>query len=122
MAYYSGSSGSLYLNEKDADTFPDKAVAKVRGWNISQQTQTLDCTTLSDTDRVYEPGLRSYNGSANFFYYPVTGKSSFASIIDSQFETGSDKPEIIQLELRVATSSSDTTTGATGTDDITTLK
>jgi len=49
---------------------------------LSQSVETLDVTSLQDTDRNYRPGLRTYTGTANFFYTPdEDGRQTFGSLI-----------------------------------------
>lgn len=70
-AIYSGSHGSLYMDVNDEkNEFPGKPAARVRSWSMSQSMETLDVTSLQDTERNYRPGLRSYTGTADFYYSP----------------------------------------------------
>lgn len=64
MAYYSGSSGELYINGTKA--------ARVSSWQFSTSLATLEATSLQDTDRVIVPGVRSTTGSCTLFYYTDT--------------------------------------------------
>lgn len=91
-SYFSGSHGSLWAETRTSDpqapanTY-DKPLAKVRSWSLSQTTQAMETTTLQDTDRTYIPGLRSYTGSASFYYYPDKDQKipGLASLIRSGF-------------------------------------
>ena len=91
MAYFSGSHGALYVDSQfAADNYDNKKpIAKVKGWTLNQTTQAMDSTTLEDTDSTYEPGLRSYTGTANFFYYPTAGQDSLGSLINRSMKTRS---------------------------------
>lgn len=64
MAFYSGSSGELYIDGTKA--------AKVSSWQFSANLATLEATSLADTDRVIVPGVRSTSGSCSLFYYTDT--------------------------------------------------
>lgn len=87
MAYYSGSHGALYLDiDGNKNVFEDEPVAKVRGWSISQTTETLDVTSLQDTDRNFRPGLRSMTGTAQFFYYTSRNNQSFSDFINRSIQ------------------------------------
>jgi len=44
-------------------------VANVQSWSLNGQQETLDCSTLGDTDRVYESGMKSATGQARILYY-----------------------------------------------------
>lgn len=80
MAYLSGSHGSLWVDTgvdsagNPKNNVYDKPLAKVKSWNLTQSTQAVDTTTLQDTDRTFVAGLRSYTGSASFFYFPDTAQ------------------------------------------------
>ena len=64
MAFYSGSSGELYIDGTKA--------AKVSSWQFSSSLATLEATSLADTDRVITAGTRSTSGSCTLFYYTDT--------------------------------------------------
>ena len=91
MAYYSGSHGSLWADNGPATgerNVYDKPLAKVRSWSLSQTTQAVETTSLQDTDRTYVPGLRSYTGSASFYYFPSsTNPPGLSSLIRRNFAT-----------------------------------
>ena len=90
MAYLSGSHGSLWVDKgpaSDERNQYDKPLAKVRSWSLSQTTQAVETTSLQDTDRTFVPGLRSYTGSASFYYFPKTDKTpGLSSLLKRYFE------------------------------------
>ena len=81
MTLYAGSHGSIYVDSATAANTYDKPIAKVKDWKMSMKAETLDATSLNDLDRVYLPGLRSYTGSASFFYYTSSTEDTFSDLI-----------------------------------------
>lgn len=81
MGFFTGSQGQLLLAPRDAvpngrgvlcnanGDSVEKVIAKVKSWTFTSSTQTLDVTSLGDTDRVFREGLRSSSGNAQIFYY-----------------------------------------------------
>lgn len=61
MAFFSSQDGSLYIDGQRA--------AKVVNWTVSVSADSLDTTTLEDTDRTAIYGLRSASGSCRLYYY-----------------------------------------------------
>jgi hypothetical protein len=61
MTYHSGKDGTLTCN--------GSRVAKVSNWTLSANVETMETTTLTESDRSFVPGLRGYSGSATIFYY-----------------------------------------------------
>ena len=44
-------------------------VGKLKNWSYTSQQQTLDTTTLQDTDKTLLNGVRSASGQASLLYY-----------------------------------------------------
>lgn len=87
MAYLSGSQGSLWIDDENNANNYDLPLAKVRNWSLSLSTDALETTTLEDTDRTFVPGLRSYAGTASFYYFPTNDQSpGLSSIMRRTFE------------------------------------
>ena len=61
MSFYSGKDGRLLID--------GTAAAKVRNWSYQASMQTLETTTLGDTDRTITNGIRSHSGACSLFYY-----------------------------------------------------
>jgi len=59
--FYTGRDGSMLLN--------GTALAKVSNWSMQGELETLETTTLGDTQRTYVPGLQGFNGNASILYY-----------------------------------------------------
>ena len=73
MTYHSGKDGSL--------TYDGSQVAKVTNWNVSASIDTLETTTLTESDRSFIPGLRRYTGSATIFYYDDAPKPLLERVV-----------------------------------------
>lgn len=43
-------------------------VAEVRNWSVSESADTIEDTTMNDTSRTYQAGLKSWNGSLTAFW------------------------------------------------------
>lgn len=65
MTLYSGIEGSLW-----AKTQGDwLKVAEAKAWTFTMNAEALDATTLGETDRTLEDGVRSCSGSCSLYYY-----------------------------------------------------
>jgi len=58
---YTGRDGRLLLG---SDT-----LVKVTAWTLQADLETLECTTLGDSQRNYVPGVQGFSGSATLLYY-----------------------------------------------------
>ena len=92
MTFLSGSQGSLWSdiigpNDDDPNVYT-APLAKVRSWSLSQSKQVVESTTLQDTDRLFVPGLRSYTGTASFYYFPKGNeRTGLHTLIEREFRT-----------------------------------
>lgn len=43
-------------------------VAEVRDWSINETADTIEDTTINDTSKTFQAGLKSWNGSLNAFW------------------------------------------------------
>ena len=43
-------------------------VAEVRNWSISETADTIEDTTMNDTSKTFQAGLKSWNGSLTAFW------------------------------------------------------
>ena len=92
MSFFSGSDGQLWFAEQtgipnaDVASFLAKSlIGKVKNWSFSSTTETLDVTSLGDTDRTFREGLRSATGSCSLFYYTRTdGTGTVQQLIEQQ--------------------------------------
>ena len=62
--FYSGQDGRLIVN--------DSTVAKVRSWSFTANQAVLETTSLGDSTRTLEAGVRSLTGSCSLYYYNDT--------------------------------------------------
>lgn len=44
------------------------AVAEVRDWSINETADTIEDTTMNDTSKTFQVGLKSWSGSLNAFW------------------------------------------------------
>lgn len=82
MTYYSGKDGTL--------TYNGTQVAKVSNWSISATVDTLETTVLTESDRNYVPGLRTFSGSATVFYYDSAPVPLLQRVVKTTAVTESD--------------------------------
>jgi len=60
MATFSGSDGVILVGTDQ--------VAEVRSYSIDETMDTLEDTSMGDTSRTYKTSLKSFSGSADFFF------------------------------------------------------
>lgn len=60
MANHTGVDGVLKVGTN--------TVAEVRNWSINETADTLEDTTMNDTSRTYQAGLKSWSGSLTAFW------------------------------------------------------
>jgi len=111
VGFYSGRDGELYV--------ADVKAAKVQSWSFSSSMAVLETTSLGDTDRTLESGVRSYSGSARLFYYVDTPGSGANSNLNTLLTTaiktagtsvgkGDNDPSTqVVLKMRMTTGSTD---------------
>lgn len=73
-----GSDGQLRFN--------GQLVGKVREWSLSVTKETIEDTSLGETDRTYVEGLRTTTGTATVMYDP--NNTNAASLMNSIFING----------------------------------
>jgi hypothetical protein len=106
--YFSGQHGVMEIST--ASGTPVK-VGRLKNWSYSTQQQTLDTTSLQDTDATLLNGLRTASGQASLLYYSETvsnvervggpliktGNNSF----DSDSYGANAQPELCKIRLAV---------------------
>lgn len=60
MSTHTGSEGAVYVGANQ--------VAEVRSYSLEQQADTIEDTTMGDTDRTYKLGLKSFSGSMDVYW------------------------------------------------------
>lgn len=92
--FYTGKDGILRVGGSDQ--------LKVTSWSLQSELDMLETTTLGDNDRVYTPGVRSFNGSATLLYYQdEAGRNDAAALIKTIATTGSQSSTPIALVFRL---------------------
>ena len=76
--FFSGKDGSLKVRT-GTNTLTE--VAKLQNWSFSMSMAVIETTTLGDTDRTLEKGLRSYSGSARAYYYNTGASGADSNVI-----------------------------------------
>lgn len=100
---YTGRDGRLLLG---TDT-----LVKVTNWTLQADLETLECTTLGDSQRNYVPGIQSFGGSASLLYYvDADGTNDASTLLQKLIRTGNvTTSDAVTLTLRL-------TDGATNND------
>ena len=113
MAFYSGKDGELYIG-----TSTTKA-AKIQSWSFSSSMAVLETTSMADTDRTLQAGVRSYSGSCRLFYYvednsASTKPSNLTALLSNALGTATSAGQgentastAVTLKLRLTTCTSD---------------
>ena len=77
MAYFTGATGKLFLNNTTNNSDPGTEIAAVQNWSVSSSVSLISTKTLSQTDDVFTPVGRSTTGSCRILYYQaVQGSTS----------------------------------------------
>lgn len=92
---YTGRDGRLLLG---SDT-----LVKVTNWTLQADLETLECTTLGDSQRNYVPGVQSFSGSASLLYYVDTDNTNDASTLLQKLvrTSGVTTSDTVSLTLRL---------------------
>lgn len=101
---YTGRDGRLLLG---SDT-----LVKVTNWTLQSDLETLECTTLGDSQRNYVPGVQSFSGSASLLYYQDGTRNDASTLLRKIVKTsGVTTSDAVTLTLRLVgeTSNSDVT-------------
>lgn len=92
--FYTGKDGILRVGSSDQ--------LKVTSWSLQTELDMLEATTLGDDDRVYTPGVRSFNGNATLLYYQDdANRNDAAALIKTVATTGSQSNTPIALVFRL---------------------
>lgn len=93
--FYTGRDGRLLLG---SDT-----LVKVTSWSLQADLETLETTTLGDTQRSYVPGVQAFSGSATILYYLDDDNTNDASTLLRKLvkTTGITTADTVSLTLRL---------------------
>lgn len=92
---FTGRDGRLLLG---SDT-----LVKVTNWTLQADLETLETTSLGDSQRTFVPGIQSFAGSATLLYYVDTDNTNDAStLLRKLVRTGSvASSDTVTLTLRL---------------------
>lgn len=92
---FTGRDGRLLLG---SDT-----LVKVTNWTLQADLETLETTTLGDSQRNYVPGVQSFSGSASLLYYIDADNTNDAStLLRKLVRTGNvTTSDTVSLTLRL---------------------
>jgi hypothetical protein len=106
--YFSGQHGVMRIATAGGGL---ATVGRLKNWSYTSQQQTLDTTSLQDTDKTIIPGVRSASGQASLLYYSEA-TSNVARVGSHLIKTGGTnydsqnfgdnaQPELCQIELSI---------------------
>jgi len=92
---YTGRDGRLLLDGTEQ--------IKVTNWSMTGNLETLETTSLGDSQRTYVPGVQEFNGSATLLYYnDGTGRNDAATALKKVLKIGSvSESDTVDLRLRL---------------------
>jgi len=97
---YTGRDGRLLLDGTEQ--------IKVTNWSMTGNLETLETTSLGDSQRTYVPGVQEFNGSATLLYYnDGTGRNDAATALKKVLKIGAvTESDTVDLRLRLVEGSS----------------
>lgn len=102
---YTGRDGRMLLGTTD--------LGKVTNWTLQADLETLETTSLGDSQRNYTPGVQAFSGSATLLYYNDGTKNDASTLLREIVKTGSvTTPVTLTLRLNDGTTNSDATFSA----------
>ena len=92
---YTGKDGRLLLDGTDQ--------IKVTNWSMTGNLETLETTSLGDSQRTFAPGVQEFNGSATLLYYnDGTGRNDAATALKKILKiAGVTDSDTVDLRLRL---------------------
>jgi hypothetical protein len=67
---YTGKDGRLLIDGTEQ--------IKVTNWSLTGNLETLETTSLGDSQRTFVPGVQEFNGSATLLYYNTSDNQGFS--------------------------------------------
>lgn len=102
---YTGRDGRMLLGTTD--------LGKVTNWTLQADLETLETTSLGDSQRSYTPGVQSFSGSATLLYYNDGTANDASTLLREIVKTGSvTTPVTLTMRLTDGTKNSDATFSA----------
>ena len=92
---YTGRDGRLLLDGTEQ--------VKVTNWSVTGNLETLETTSLGDSQRTYVPGVQEFSGSATLLYYnDGTGRNDAAAALKKVLKiAGVTDSDTVDLRLRL---------------------
>ena len=92
---YTGRDGRLLIDGTEQ--------IKVTNWSMTGNLETLETTTLGDSQRTYVPGVQEFSGSAALLYYnDGTGRNDAATALKKILKVGAvSDGDTVSLRLRL---------------------
>jgi len=92
---YTGRDGRLLIDGTEQ--------IKVSSWSMTGNLETLETTTLGDSQRTYTPGVQEFSGSASILYYnDGTGRNDAATALKKVLRVaGVSASDTVDLRLRL---------------------
>jgi hypothetical protein len=92
---YTGRDGRLLIDGTEQ--------IKVTNWSLTGNLETLETTSLGDSQRTYVPGVQEFNGSATLLYYnDGTGRNDAATALKKVLKIGSvSESDTVIMRLRL---------------------
>jgi hypothetical protein len=81
---------------------------KVTNWSMTGNLETLETTSLGDSQRTYVPGVQEFNGNATLLYYnDGTGRNDAATALKKVLKIGSvSESDTVTMRLRLVENNS----------------
>ena len=98
---YTGRDGRLLLDGTEQ--------IKVTNWSMTGNLETLETTSLGDSQRTYVPGVQEFNGSATLLYYnDGAGRNDAATALKKVLRiSGVSESDTVTLRLRLTDGNTD---------------
>ena len=92
---YTGKDGRLLIDGTEQ--------IKVSSWTLTGSLETLETTTLGDSQRTYVPGVQEFNGSASLLYYnDGTDRNDAATALKKVLKvSGVTSSDTVSMTLRL---------------------
>jgi hypothetical protein len=92
---YTGRDGRLLIDGLEQ--------VKVTNWSMTGNLETLETTSLGDSQRSYVPGVQEFSGTATLLYYnDGTGRNDAATALKKILKiTGVTESETVDMRLRL---------------------
>jgi len=97
---YTGRDGKMLLGTTE--------LGKVTNWTLQASLETLETTSLGDSQRSYTPGVQSFSGSATLLYYKDGTTNDASTLLREVVKTGGVTTTVtLTLRLTDGTNNSD---------------